>query len=203
MRGGLAGELLRGAARVAACTFGDYCVADLIDRRSATRRIAIAHPDGSRIVRLDVAVALARKESALNARVERLLETGSGELVPRVTSTYRARALADVALLSGDAVRSYMASIVSTGGAPIAVITLARVYDGAPYRADEHAFLDTIAAWTGLAMENASRRERGSRTPTRRFPRFALSPTAPCSAKYDACGNLCGAQNVVLPRRSG
>lgn len=114
-------ELLRGAARVAASTFGDYCVADLIDRRSATRRIAIAHPDDSRIVRLDVAVALARKESAVNARVERLLESGRGEIVARVTSSYRARAIADIALLAG---------------------------------------------------ENASRRERGSRTPTRRFPPF-------------------------------
>lgn len=163
-------EVIRGATRVAASAFGDYCVADQIDRRGASRRIAIAHPDDSRLVRLDVAVALARKESAPNARIERLLETGSGELMPRVTSTYRARALADVALLSGETVRSYMASIVSTGGAPIAVLTLARVYDGSPYRRDEHAFLDTLAAWTGLAMENALRRERSSGAPTGRFP---------------------------------
>jgi len=165
-------ELLRAATRVAATAFGDYCIADVIDRRGDATRIAIAHPDASRVVKLDVAVAVARKESSLNMRVERLLEEGRGEMMARVSSPYRARALGDIALLAGDTVRSYMASVVSAGGAPIAVITLARVYDGSPYRGDEVAFLDTIAAWTGLAMENASRRERGSRPPTGRFLPF-------------------------------
>lgn len=177
-------ELLGAAARVAATAFGDYCIADLIDRRGDTTRIALAHPDASRAVKLDVAVALARKEMDPNTRVERLLERGRGEMTARVSSPYRARVLGDITLLSGDTVRSYMASVISTT-APSAVITLARVHDAPPYRGDDHAFLETIAAWTGLAMENASRRERAPRVSSGRFPRFAPAPTAPCSAKVE------------------
>lgn len=177
-------ELLRAATRVAATAFGDYCIADVIDRRGDATRIAIAHPDASRVVKLDVAVAVARKESSLNMRVERLLEEGRGEMMARVSSPYRARALGDIALLAGDTVRSYMASVISTP-APAAVLTLARVHDTPAYRGDDHAFLETIAAWTGLAMENSARRERSSGTSTGRFPRFALPPTAPCSAKVE------------------
>lgn len=156
-------ELLRASARVLAGAFGDYCIADMIDRRGSASRLTIAHPDESRLVKLDVAVELARRAMAVNVRVERLLAVGTGELVSKVSANYRARSLADLTLLAGADVQSYMATVVCTSGSPIAVLTMARTHALKGYRDDDRAFLDGVAEWTGLAMENALRRERQPR----------------------------------------
>lgn len=176
-------DLLRATARVLAAAFGDYCVADMIDRRGSASRLVIAHPDESRFVKLDVAVELARKELAVNVRIERLLAIGTGEMMARVGAGYRARSLGDLLLLAGVDVQSYMASIVWTSGAPIGVLTMARAHALKRYRDDDHAFLDAAAEWTGLAMENALRRERQ--------PRASGSPPA-LSSRPPKMGRVSG-----------
>jgi len=149
--------MLRSIAALLAEEVGEYCIVDSIDRHGTLKRLAVEHPDRSRVPRLDaLVVATAPGHSA---RAERLLASSRGEIAPKVSETFARRSLDDVVLLRGEVVRSYMAAVVTAGDAPIAVLTLVTVTGARRYRPDELAFLEQIADFTGLAVENALRRE--------------------------------------------
>ncbi len=163
LRSGAAPEKILGeVASIAASRIGHYCLVDTVDRRGVTTRLTIAHADAGRRVKLDVALQAARAAPTVNPRVTRLIAGGKSEILPtvRVSST-RARLLADVKLLEGEEVCSYLASIVFVNGVAVAVITLVRTDVKRPFDAGDRSLLEAIADWTGLGIENAQRREDG------------------------------------------
>ncbi len=155
-------RMLKGVAGLLAVEIGQYAIVDVVDRRGSVRRLDIQHADASRHARLRVAC----DDAAFPAggRVARLLERGGTEMAARVTESARSGKLADVALLQGDAVKSYMAAAVVVNGTPMAVLTVVATHGTRRYDDQELALLDQIADWTGLGVENALRREAQPRT---------------------------------------
>lgn len=154
--------MLRSVARLLAVEIGQYCVVDVVDRRGSIRRLVIEHPDASRQGRLRVACDDAELDA--EGRVARLFERGGSELTARVTEAVRARQLGDVVLLKDDVVKSYMAAAVVVNGSSMAVLTLVATHGTRRYDEVERAFLEQIADWTGLGVENALRREAQPKT---------------------------------------
>jgi GAF domain-containing protein len=154
-------------------TGGDYCIADMIDRSGALRRVEIAHADPGRRERLRVTADHTR--FAADGRVAALLGgSGGAEVVGRVTRAAAARA-ADIVLLHGEAFVSYMAVAIPVARAPLAALTVVACQQGRHFGADELGFLRVVGEWTGLGLENALLRERDTRAsvaPASGFDRF-------------------------------
>lgn len=164
---------LRAVGGLLALELGEYCFVDVVDKNGVLQRLAIEHPDASRVVKLEVAAASMVLSPV--GRAARLLGQGAGELSSRVTEAYRERALADITLLKGEAPRSYMASVVIVNDEPVAVLTLVSTHPVRRYREDERAFVDAVAEWTGLALEGPLRKERE--------PRATLPPPSGVAAQ--------------------
>lgn len=161
-------RMLRSVASLLAIEIGQYCIADMVDRQGALRRVTIEHADPSRRPRLRVACEDATFEPG--GRVARLVASGGSDLVARVTEGARARALTDIRLLEGDRVRSYVAATVPVDGGITAVLTLVVTNGTRRYDDTDRRFLETVAEWTGLGLENAIRREAQARTTTPTVP---------------------------------
>jgi len=170
-------RMLRSVATVLAGS-GDYCIADVIDAHGRMRRVEIAHADPSRREKLRVAAQ--DTSHTHDGRVARLLHSGSSEIVPAVTRALAGERLADIVLLRGERLRSYMAAAVSVSGSPMAVLTMATTHLDRVFGAADLAFLDVVADWTGLGLENALRRELQ--------PRASVAP--PVSVEHSTLGNL-------------
>jgi GAF domain-containing protein len=149
-------RMLRSVATVLAGS-GDYCIADVIDAHGRMRRVEIAHADPSRRERLRVAAQ--DTTHTHDGRVARLLESARSELVPAVSRAVASDRLSDIVLLHGERFRSYMAAAVAVAGSPMAVLTMVRTDAGRAFCSDDLAFLDVVAGWSGLGLENALRRE--------------------------------------------
>jgi GAF domain-containing protein len=176
LRSDLAPErMLRSVASVLAAA-EDYCIADVIDAHGRIRRVEIAHADPSRREKLRLAAHDAHH--AHDGRIARLLQSGKSELVPAVTRAVAAERLADVLLLHGERLRSYMAAPVSVSGEPMAVLTIVSARDARTFGADDLAFLDVVADWTGLGLENALRRELQPRASVAPPPASGAGPAA-------------------------
>ncbi len=172
-------RMLRSVATLLAVEIGQFCVVDVVDRRGVMRRLEIQHADASRHARLRVACHDATFPAG--GRVARLLERGGSELTARVTESTRTQKLADLAVLRDEHVKSYMAATVGVNGAPMAVLTLVATHGTRRYDDDERAFLDQIADWTGLGVENALRREAQPRTSVAPPPPGATDDEPPAS----------------------
>ena len=159
-------RMLRSVTSLVAVEIGQYCIADIVDRRGALRRLEIEHADPSRRARLRVACEDAVFEPG--GRVARLVASGGSEVVGRVTEGAKARALADIRLLDGDRVRSYMAAAVPVNGAPMAVLSVVVTSGTRRYDDADLECLVAIAEWTGLGLENAIRREAQAHATTER-----------------------------------
>jgi GAF domain-containing protein len=155
-------KMLRGVAQLLAVEIGHFCLVDVVDRRGAFRRLEIQHADASLHARLRVACDDTRFSPG--GRVARLFEVAGSELVARVTDGVRKGRLADITLVRDEGVKSYMAAAVVVNGAPMAVLTLVATHGTRRYDADERAFLEEVADWVGLGLENALRREAQPRT---------------------------------------
>lgn len=153
--------MLRSVAGLLA-QYGDYCIADVIDDHGVLRRIEIAHADPSRRHRLRVLAE--DTKLAPQGRVALLLARGRGELTARVTRAALTGALADVTLLADEKPSSYIATVVTVSGGPIAVLTTLATHPARRFDADDLAFLDAIGEWSGLGLENALRRQLQPRT---------------------------------------
>lgn len=149
-------RMLRSVATVLAGS-GDYCIADVIDAHGHVRRVEIAHADPSRREKLRVAAQ--DTSHGHDGRVARLLRSGGSEIAAKVTQAVACDRLADIVLLRGERVRSYLAAAVSVSGEPMAVLTITTTQLGHVFGADHLAFLRVVADWTGLGLENALRRE--------------------------------------------
>ena len=167
-------RMLRSIANVLAAS-GDYCIADVIDAHGRMRRIEIAHADPSRREKLRVAAQ--DVQHGERGRVARLLHDGGSEMVPSVTRAVATERLADIVLLRGELVRSYIAAPISVSGTPMAVLTLVRTQARHAFGADDLAFLDVIADWTGLGLENALRRELQPRASVAPPPASTTQPS--------------------------
>jgi GAF domain-containing protein len=167
----LTGERMLRAVAAHLATGGDYCIADMIDRDGALRRVEIAHADPSRRERLRVTADDTRHQP--DGRIARLLSAGGAEVVRRVTRAAAAKA-SDIVLLQGDTFGSYMAVSINVSGAPMAVLTVVACQPGRQFDADELGFLRVVGEWTGLGLENALRREQAriSVPPVSGFGRF-------------------------------
>src|SRR5688572_4238795 len=82
-------RMIRSVTSLLAVEIGQYCIADVIDRRGGLRRLEIEHADPSRRARLRVACEDALFEPT--GRVARLSANGGHEHVPRVSDAARAR----------------------------------------------------------------------------------------------------------------
>lgn len=165
-------RMIRSVASLLAVEVGQYCIADVVDRRGTLRRLDIEHADPSRRARLHVACEDAIFEPG--GRVARLVASGTGELVARVSEAARARLLSDVQLLDGERVRSYMAAPVTVNGATMALLTLVVTNGARRYDDADHAFLCGVAEWAALGIENSLRREAQPRATTP--PRHVSTP---------------------------
>lgn len=168
--------MIRSVTSLLAVEIGQYCIADVVDRRGGLKRLEIEHADPSRRARLRVACEDAVFEA--NGRVAKLVASGGHECVGRVSDAARARSFGDVQLLDGEKTRSYMAAAVQANGSVVAVLTLVVAHGTRRYDDADLAFLVSVADWLGLGLENATRRESGhaTRTAPRRSsvpPRFA------------------------------
>lgn len=200
-------RMLRSVTSLLAVEIGQYCIADVVDRRGALRRLEIEHADPSRRARLRVACEDALFEP--NGRVARLVEAGGGgELIARVTEGAKARALADIHLLDGDRVRSYVAAAVPVNGAAMAVLSLVATNGTRRYDDSDLAFLVTVADWTGLGLENALRREAQPRTTTPPRTHASVPPASQVMGGEEAqtgvrrANPLLGARQPASSRRS-
>ncbi len=149
--------MLRTAASLLAIEIGQYCIADIVDRHGAVRRIEIGHADPSR--RAALRVSCEDADPGSSGRIDRLLGPIGSELIPRVTEAARNRALHDLVMLPGEIVRSYMAASITVADSPLAVLSLVTVTGTRRYDEDDLAFLVSVADWIGLGLENAQRRE--------------------------------------------
>ena len=161
-------RMLRSVASLLAVEIGQYCIADVMDRTGTVRRLGIEHADPS--LRARLLVACEDAELAPEGRVARLFRAGGAELVARVSEATAARQLGDIRLLKDERVRSYMAASVVVSGAPWAVLTLAATHGTRRYDEGELSFLEGVAEWVGLGIENALRREAQ--------PRASVAPPA-------------------------
>lgn len=150
-------RMLRTAASLLAIEIGQYCIADIVDRHGAVRRIEIGHADPSR--RAALRVSCEDADPGSSGRIDRLLGPIGSELIPRVTEAARNRALHDLVMLPGEIVRSYMAASITVADSPLAVLSLVTVTGTRRYDEDDLAFLVSVADWIGLGLENAQRRE--------------------------------------------
>jgi GAF domain-containing protein len=150
-------RMLRSVTSLLAVEIGQYCIADVSDRRGSIRRLDIEHADVSRRPRLRIICEDTQLDGV--ARVGKLFTAGGTEIHGRVTDAIRTRHLTDVVLLKGESVRSYMAAAVPVTGSTMAIFTLVTTHGPRRYGEDDLAFLRTVAEWTGLGVENALRRE--------------------------------------------
>lgn len=148
-------RMIRSVTSLLAVEIGQYCIADVVDRRGGLKRLEIEHADPSRRARLRVACEDAVLEP--NGRVARLVASGGHECVGRVSDAARVRSLGDIQLLDGEKTRSYMSATVHANGAVVAVLTLVVAHGTRKYDDADLAFLVAVADWLGLGLENASR----------------------------------------------
>src|SRR5688572_21365827 len=104
-------RMLRTIASLLAVELGQYCIADIVDRHGRVRRVEIGHADASR--RAALRVSCEDADPSTSGRIDRLLGSASSEIMPRVTESARTKNLADLVLLPGETVRSYMAASIS------------------------------------------------------------------------------------------
>lgn len=149
--------MIRSVTSLLAVEIGQYCIADVVDRRGGLSRLEIEHADPSRRARLRVACEDAVFEP--NGRVGKLVANGGHEYVPRVSDAARARSFGDIQLLDGEKTRSYMAATIHSNGSVVGVLTLVVAHGTRRYDEADLAFLVAVADWLGLGLENASRRE--------------------------------------------
>ena len=170
-------RILRSVASLLAVEIGQYCIADFVGKDGTLKRLEIEHADPSRRARLLVAC----EDASLgpDSRVARVIAAGGRELVARVSDAVRGRALADVQLLDGERVRSYMAAAVPVNGAAMALLTLVVAHGARRYDDDDAAFLGAVADWVGLGLENALRREAQPRASTPPRGRASSLPANP------------------------
>lgn len=162
--------MIRSVTSLLAVEIGQYCIADVVDRRGHLRRLEIEHADPSRRARLRVACEDAVFEP--HGRVARLVANGGSEHVGRVSDAARARSFGDIQLLDGEKTRSYMAATVHVSGAVVCVLTLVVAHGTRRYDDSELAFLGAVADWLGLGLENATRREANGSSRASVPPRF-------------------------------
>ena len=168
-------RMLRSVASLLAVSEG-YCIADIIDAHARMRRVEIAHADASRREKLRIAADDVRHGQ--HGRVARLLHHGGSEMVSVVSRAVATERLADIVLLRGELVRSYVAASISVSGTPLALLTVVRTQARRPFAADDLAFLEVVADWTGLGLENALRRQLQ--------PRASVAPPPPSEEKSAA-----------------
>jgi GAF domain-containing protein len=167
--------MIRSVTSLLAVEIGQYCIADVVDRRGGLKRLEIEHADPSRRARLRVACEDASFEP--NGRVAKLVASGGAECVARVSDAARARSFGDIQLLDGEKTRSYIAAAVHTNGSVVAVLTLVVAHGTRRYDDSDLVFLAGVADWLGLGLENATRREA---LPAKRAsvpPRFSEETT--------------------------
>src|SRR5215207_237603 len=146
-------RMIRSVTSLLAVEVGQYCIADVVDRRGGLKRLEIEHADPSRRARLRVACEDAVFEP--NGRVARLVASGGSECVGRVSEAARARSFGDIQLLDGEKTRSYMAAAVQMNGSVVAVLTLVVAHGTRRYDDADVSFLVAVADWLGLGLENA------------------------------------------------
>jgi GAF domain-containing protein len=174
LRSDVTGErMYRSVAALLAREMADYCIADVLSRRGVMERLVIEHADPSLRTQLQVAAEVTVLPP--QGRVGRLLARGGTERIGRLTEATRTRALADVDLPRGPALRSYMAAVISVSGTPLGVLSLISTTKGRQFSEEELEFLGSIADWTGLGLENALRRELQPRA-TVGPPRLSMGP---------------------------
>lgn len=155
-------EMLRALTMLLAEELGQYCFCDAFDRHGQLRRVVAAHADPARIQRLLAAC----DGTTPGPRVTELLRRGGSDLIAEVTPEQAETELADIDFLDRERVRSYVALTVHVNGSPFALLTLLVTIGQKRYDEDDLAFLEVVADWAGLGLENALRREAEPRFTT-------------------------------------
>jgi GAF domain-containing protein len=159
---------LQQVARLAARGLCEYCIVDLVEKKSI-RRIEIAHADASRMDRLRAfAESFVAKP---DGRLERMLTTGEPELVSeirrRATSSSNVRRASPFEPTTGVRASlgtieldfwesfvpvSYVAVPIKVGREIVAIMTVAASRTPLRFDEDRLAFATEIAGWCGLAL---------------------------------------------------
>ncbi len=148
---------LRNLARLAVPALADWCTVDLLDTSGEIERVAIEHTDPRRAA---TAMQLARRyppSIRTEIGVERVIRTGTSELVPEVSIRMldRFTQSAKQRKFLGDlGIKSVMIVPLVARGSPLGAIIFVTAESGRRYTPDDLEVAEELATRAALAVEN-------------------------------------------------
>ncbi len=148
---------LRNLARLAVPALADWCTVDLLDASGEIERVAIEHTDPRLAV---TAMQLARRyppSIRTEVGVERVIRTGTSELVPEVSQRMldRFTESAKQRKFLGDlGIKSVMIVPLVARGSPLGAIIFVTAESGRRYTPDDLEVAEELATRAALAVEN-------------------------------------------------
>ena len=149
---------LAGLARLAAGSFADWCVIDLVGDDGELRRLAVAHADPAREHLAQLFQARSLTGSDLPEALSEALASGHAELVAEVDAEERRRLVRgeeQERLVDGLGLRSAMLVPLVSRGHVVGALTLVRGAAGEPYTPDDLATAQELADRAASAADHS------------------------------------------------
>jgi PAS domain S-box-containing protein len=147
---------LQQVARLAVPALADWCAIDILQEDRSLRRVAVAHPDPTK-------VALARELAGryrrhLDSPEGKVLQTGKGVLIPEITDavlTAYAHDAAHLEILRGLGLKSTMVIPLAARGRALGSVSFVFAESGRRYDEGDFALAKELARRAALAVDNA------------------------------------------------
>lgn len=149
---------LAAVARLAVPHLADYSVTRLRDEDGSPRVVGVAHADPRREPIVRELVGRLPRGSRATAAVDRVIETGTAELVEHITAADRALLAPEPPerdLLETLAPRSYVMAPLRARGRVLGTIALLFAESGRSYTTQDLPVIQALADRAGLAVDNA------------------------------------------------
>jgi len=149
---------LRTVARLAVPDFADWCAVDLVDSSGAIRRVAVEHPDPTKLelVRRIEEDYPSNPDSPHG--VHHVIRTGELQFIadiPEELLEAVARDEEHLRIIRGLRLRSYICAPLRTGSTPMGAVTFVYAESGRTYVEADSAFVQNLASRAATAIENA------------------------------------------------
>jgi PAS domain S-box-containing protein len=151
-------ETLRTVARLAVPDFADWCAVDLMEPTGEIRRVAVEHPDPSKVEFVRRLQAEYPTDPDAPHGVHHVIRTGEIQFIAEIPDALLEAAARDVEhlrIIRELRLRSYICAPLRTDGAPMGAITFVYAESGRTYGEADLAFVEDVARRAATAIENA------------------------------------------------
>jgi PAS domain S-box-containing protein len=151
-------ETLRTVARLAVPDFADWCAVDLLEPTGEIRRVAVEHPDPSKVEFVRRIQEDYPTDPDAPHGVHHVVRTGEIQFISEIPDALLESAARDeehLRIIRELRLRSYICAPLGTDPAPMGAITFVYAESGRTYGEADLAFVADVARRAATAIENA------------------------------------------------